>query len=205
MQSKNFFWQKNISTKYFEPKIFFDQNFFFNQQKSLDQKNYQTNFFLTKKLFRPKNSCTQTIYSSYVTVSLCWFGLISLMHKKTKLKKILSGMGGCLQERFHKERSAVLALYFLRPYCVHCTPALCSWSLHEHAHEALMSICAHESFMSMLMKLSRARAREGVTRTTTIGQYASWLGGDGWICPSHETGLRNMKARGWGRQGYEGF
>ena len=36
-----------------------------------------------------------------------------------------------------------------------------------------MSICAHESFMSMLMKLSRARAREGVTRTTTIGQYAS--------------------------------
>ena len=35
-----------------------------------------------------------------------------------------------------------------------------------------MSICAHESFMSMLMKLSRARAREGVTRTTTIGQYA---------------------------------
>ena len=41
------------------------------------------------------------------------------------------------------------------------------------AHEALMSICAHESFMSMLMKLSRARAREGVTRTTTIGQYAS--------------------------------
>ena len=38
-----------------------------------------------------------------------------------------------------------------------------------------MSICAHESFMSMLMKLSRARAREGVTRTTTIGQYAAGL------------------------------
>ena len=35
-----------------------------------------------------------------------------------------------------------------------------------------MSICAHESFMSMLMKLSCARARGGVTRTTTLGQYA---------------------------------
>ena len=67
------------------------------------------------------------------------------------------------------EINLVLALYYLGPYC---TPALCSWSLHEHAHEALMSICAHECFMSMLMKLSRARAREGVTRTTTIGQYA---------------------------------
>ena len=71
------------------------------------------------------------------------------------------------------EINLVLALYYLGPYCVHCTPALCSWSLHEHAHEALMSICAHESFMSMLMKLSCARAREGVTRTTTIGQYAT--------------------------------
>ena len=48
------------------------------------------------------------------------------------------------------------------------------WQLNEHAHKALMSICAHESFLSMLMKLSRARAREGVTRTTTIGQYAAW-------------------------------
>ena len=35
-----------------------------------------------------------------------------------------------------------------------------------------MSTCAHESFMSMLMKLPCARARGGVTRTTTLGQYA---------------------------------
>ena len=39
-----------------------------------------------------------------------------------------------------------------------------------------MSTCAHESFMSMLMKLPCARARGGVTRTTTLGQYASRIG-----------------------------
>ena len=88
------------------------------------------------------------------------------------------------------EINLVLALYYLGPYCVHCTPALCSWSLHEHAHEALMSICAHESFMSMLMKLSRARAREGVTRTTTIGQYASWMATlDGFIYNAFPKGI----------------
>ena len=36
-----------------------------------------------------------------------------------------------------------------------------------------MSTCAHENFMSMLMKLPCALARGGVTRTTTFGQYAS--------------------------------
>ena len=39
-----------------------------------------------------------------------------------------------------------------------------------------MSICAHESFMSMLMKLSCARARGVVTLTTTLGQYAGGMG-----------------------------
>ena len=34
--------------------------------------------------------------------------------------------------------------------------------------------CAREASMSMLMKLSCARAHGGVTRTTTLGQYASW-------------------------------
>ena len=56
---------------------------------------------------------------------------------------------------------------------LYSSSVLCSWSLHEHAHGVLMSICAHESFMSMLMKLSCARARGGVTRTTTLGQYAA--------------------------------
>ena len=46
--------------------------------------------------------------------------------------------------------------------------SLCSWSLHEHARETLMSTCAHERFMSMLMKPSRARAREAVTGKTTL-------------------------------------
>ena len=84
-------------------------------------------------------------------------------------------MGWLFARKISQRKKCSLALYYLGPYCVHCTPALCSWSLHEHAHEALMSICARESFMSMLMKLSRARACEGVMRTTTIGQYASWL------------------------------
>ena len=58
---------------------------------------------------------------------------------------------------------------------LYSSSVLCSWSLHEHAHGVLMSICAHESFMSMLMNLSCACARWGVTRTTTLGQYASGL------------------------------
>ena len=44
----------------------------------------------------------------------------------------------------------------------------CSWSLHEHARETLMSTCAHERFMSMLMKPSRARGREAFTGKTTF-------------------------------------
>ena len=35
-----------------------------------------------------------------------------------------------------------------------------------------MNNCAHESFKSMLMKLSCERG--GVTRTTTLGKYAAW-------------------------------
>ena len=52
---------------------------------------------------------------------------------------------------------------------------LCSWSVHEHARQPLMSIFAIETFMSMLMKPSRARAREGVTCTTTLGQDATCM------------------------------
>ena len=39
-----------------------------------------------------------------------------------------------------------------------------------------MSTCAHERFMSMLMKPSRARAHEAVTRTTTLENYAGRSG-----------------------------
>ena len=93
-------------------------------------------------------------------------------------------MGCFFARKMTQRKKCSLALYYLGPYCVHCTPALCSWSLHEHAHEALMSICAHESFMSMLMKLSRARAHEGVTRRTTIGQYAPRKHNSiKWSCP----------------------
>ena len=45
--------------------------------------------------------------------------------------------------------------------------------LEKGAHGVLMSTCAHESLMSMLMKFPCARAHGGVTRTTTLGQYAS--------------------------------
>ena len=36
-----------------------------------------------------------------------------------------------------------------------------------------VQFCAREASMSMLMKLPCARACGGVTRTTTLGQYAS--------------------------------
>ena len=63
--------------------------------------------------------------------------------------------------------------YMMDQLILYLSLVMCAWSLHKHAHGVLMSICAHESFMSMLMKLSCARARGGVTRTTTLGQYAS--------------------------------
>ena len=66
-------------------------------------------------------------------------------------------------------------LYYDGADNVYSSSILCSWSLHEHAHEVLMSTCAHESFMSMLMKLPCARARGDVARTTTLGQYASCI------------------------------
>ena len=51
------------------------------------------------------------------------------------------------------------------------------------AHEASMSMlmghplppCAHESFMSMLMEFSYARAHGACTRTTTLGKSAARL------------------------------
>ena len=73
-----------------------------------------------------------------------------------------------------------------------------------------MSICAHESFMSMLMKLSRARAREGVTRTTTIGQYASrvcLLSGHRHLHPHPEAAqelAEVLEELGQGQEGAEG-
>ena len=52
-----------------------------------------------------------------------------------------------------------------------------------------MSACAHKSLMSMLMKLPCARARGGVTRTTTLGQYAPWI----WEVPEMKLGLFKKK------------
>ena len=74
------------------------------------------------------------------------------------------------------------------------SPSLCSWKLHEHAHGDLTSICAHESFMSMLMKLSCARARGEVTWTTTLGQYAPGIL-PGTDTPGHK-GLKKIKWKG---------
>ena len=80
---KHFFWPKNFDPMNFKLKIFWQKKFSTNKNLYTIQ-NERTKIFWQKKLFRPKNSCTQTIYSSYVTVSLCWLGLISLvmvMHK----------------------------------------------------------------------------------------------------------------------------
>ena len=151
--------KKNISTN----KIFWTKNIirpiFFSANKNLETKI----FFLTKELFRPKNSCTQTIYSSYVTVSLCWFGLISLVivmyKKKLNSKKILSRMGWLFARKISQRKKCsfgpLLSWPILCPLhssIVLVKPPwacswsshehLCSWKLHEHAHEALTRTCA---------------------------------------------------------------
>ena len=49
------------------------------------------------------------------------------------------------------------------------------WKISKKIHMCIRYFhCAREAFMSMLMKPSRACAREAVMRTTTLQNYAVW-------------------------------
>ena len=74
------------------------------------------------------------------------------------------------------EINLVLILYYLGPYCGHCTPALCSYSLHEH----MCSWSSHEHMCSWKL---HEHAYEALMRTCAWRRHAhdhNWT-----ICPPH--------------------